>query len=256
MFSGTLVTLALASALLSPVSAIISDDLPMIGIAPDESAPPGCVTSYDGVLSLLIGHVNDTTIATKVTLKDGVLLDSFDRVGCVVANWQFQFDGPTPQAGAIYTGGYSKCENDTMALGGSTDFWRCNSGTFDNLYFRKIASYCEPLKIIIKPEVTSSSSSEVASSTVEVVPSTSIKTVATITSTSSLPTFTSTSSAANGTSSTAFTSSSGVPSITTISGPASSVAATGTSSSSTGAAVATGVPVPGLLVAAVGLWFL
>lgn len=42
-----------------------------------------------------------------VTLKNGVLKDSKGRIGSIVANRQFQFDGPPPQAGAIYAAGWS-----------------------------------------------------------------------------------------------------------------------------------------------------
>lgn len=36
-----------------------------------------------------------------LTLKDSILKDFSNRIGSIVANRQFQFDGPTPQAGAI-----------------------------------------------------------------------------------------------------------------------------------------------------------
>lgn len=42
-----------------------------------------------------------------LSLKGGVLKDSKGRIGSIVANRQFQFDGPPPQAGAIYAAGWS-----------------------------------------------------------------------------------------------------------------------------------------------------
>ncbi|GME95868.1 unnamed protein product [Ambrosiozyma monospora] len=45
--------------------------------------------------------------AVLVTLKDGILTDSAGRIGSIVANQQFQFDGPPPQAGYIYASGWS-----------------------------------------------------------------------------------------------------------------------------------------------------
>ena len=43
----------------------------------------------------------------QLHLEDGVLYDSHGRIGSIVANHQFQFDGPPPQAGAIYARGWS-----------------------------------------------------------------------------------------------------------------------------------------------------
>jgi hypothetical protein len=86
---------------------------------------------------------------TGITLKNGILRDSAGRIGSVVDNFQFQFDGP-PQASdstvrsdanasqdkAIYTAGFSMCKNFTLALGRSTFFNECNAGAnFWNYYF-------------------------------------------------------------------------------------------------------------------------
>lgn len=79
-----------------------------------------------------------------ITLKNGVLYDSKNRIGSIVANHQFQFDGPVPQAGAIYAAGWS-IEDGKLALGGSTTFYECLSGTFYNLYDEKIAEQCSPV---------------------------------------------------------------------------------------------------------------
>jgi len=75
-----------------------------------------------------------------------VLTDSAGRTGYIAANYQFQFDKP-PQAGAIYTAGFTVCGNGSLALGGSNVFWQCLSGNFYNLYDRKWAAQCSPVTI-------------------------------------------------------------------------------------------------------------
>ncbi|KAF8540930.1 hypothetical protein BDD12DRAFT_733432, partial [Trichophaea hybrida] len=60
------------------------------------------------------------------TLSNGVLKDNLGRTGYIADNRQFQFDGP-PQSGAIYTSGFSACEDGTLALGGSNKFYACGS---------------------------------------------------------------------------------------------------------------------------------
>merc|ERR1711939_936941 len=79
-------------------------------------------------------------------LNNGVLTDNQGRTGYVASNRQFQFDSP-PQAGAIYTSGFSLCSNGSLALGGSTTFYQCRSGGFYNLYDQNVASYCEPVTL-------------------------------------------------------------------------------------------------------------
>ncbi|KAF2190149.1 hypothetical protein K469DRAFT_723016 [Zopfia rhizophila CBS 207.26] len=145
------------------------------GIAPDEPSPPGCQKTYDGnftIGTMLVPFkkfrraeaLKQTSEGLLiVTLEDGILHDSLARTGAIVANYQFQFDGP-PQAGSIYTGGFSVCKNNSLALGGSTVFWRCQSGEFYNIYDRNIAVQCEPANIVINPNQDSSSSSSLAPS--------------------------------------------------------------------------------------------
>lgn len=81
-----------------------------------------------------------------VSLSNGVLTDNQGRTGYIAANYQFQFDGP-PQAGAIYTAGWSVCGNGSLALGGSAVFYQCLSGNFYNLYDRNWAAQCNAITI-------------------------------------------------------------------------------------------------------------
>ncbi|OCK75567.1 hypothetical protein K432DRAFT_386120 [Lepidopterella palustris CBS 459.81] len=149
-----------------------------IGIAPTAAAPPGCKPTYAGNFTLNVANGpsdvqrrQETQIlasAVTVQLAHGILTDSHGRTGAIVANHQFQFDGP-PQAGSIYTGGWSVCSNSSLALGGSTVFWECASGAFYNLYDISIGAQCVACEIVVVPvggSTTSSSSSVVATSSV------------------------------------------------------------------------------------------
>ena len=82
-----------------------------------------------------------------MTLTDGILRDSDDRIGCIVSGHQFQFDGPTPQHGAIYAAGWSVTKQGQLALGDSTKFYQCASGDFYNLYDEPIAFQCHPVTL-------------------------------------------------------------------------------------------------------------
>jgi len=81
-----------------------------------------------------------------LTLANGILKDAEGRTGYIASNFQFQFDGP-PQAGAIYTSGFSLCSNQSLALGGSAIWYQCLSGGFYNLYDRSWAPQCAPIYI-------------------------------------------------------------------------------------------------------------
>jgi hypothetical protein len=173
------------------------------GIAPSDSAPSGCEINAIGnftIGTLKVGHHSSkresavevrqpqTPIlilacsntnknnpqaadsALVCNLKDGVLRDRDGRTGSVVANHQFQFDGP-PQAGAIYTGGFSICANGSLAIGGTTVWWQCNSGPFYNLYDEWIGAQCEQIRIQVTfPQQPSSSA---GSSSASLAPSSS-----------------------------------------------------------------------------------
>ncbi|KAF2430485.1 hypothetical protein EJ08DRAFT_679043 [Tothia fuscella] len=84
----------------------------------------------------------------NITLVDGVIKDDYvnattsvnGRTGYIASNFQFQFDGP-PQAGAIFTAGFSVCNDGKLALGDKTTWVNCPSGNgdgskFGNLYDR------------------------------------------------------------------------------------------------------------------------
>ncbi|CAI4034272.1 hypothetical protein SMKI_10G0570 [Saccharomyces mikatae IFO 1815] len=83
----------------------------------------------------------------EMTLQGGVLIDSKNRIGSIVANRQFQFDGPPPQAGAIYAGGWSITKHGTLAIGNNDVFYQCLSGTFYNLYDQSIGGQCNPVHL-------------------------------------------------------------------------------------------------------------
>lgn len=113
-------------------------------------------TSTTGVYSpsqVVACASNDTL---SLTLSGGVLKDAKGRTGYIASNYQFQFDDP-PQAGAIYTGGFSVCSNGTLALGGSAVWYQCLSGDFYNLYNENWAAQCEPVLIDTLKLITCSS---------------------------------------------------------------------------------------------------
>ena len=87
-------------------------------------------------------------------LENGVLIDHTGRIGSIVANRQFQFDGPPPQAGAIYAGGWSITPDGYLALGDSDIFYQCLSGNFYNLYDQSIGSQCSQIYLHITNLIT------------------------------------------------------------------------------------------------------
>ncbi|KAF4552768.1 Cell wall mannoprotein CIS3-like protein [Elsinoe fawcettii] len=124
-------------------------------VAPKEETPAGCSTNYNGVFQVTVQPVSSKkrslekrqSVPLEITLKDGVLTDAQKRTGYIASNNQFQFDGPA-QAGAIYTAGWSVCQNGSLALGNSAVFYQCLSGTFYNLYDEKTAEQCSPIYLI------------------------------------------------------------------------------------------------------------
>lgn len=92
----------------------------------------------------------DAAGSLTLTLADGKLTDSQGRIGAIVANRQFQFDGPPPQAGTIYASGWSACSNGSLAIGGATTFYQCLSGTFYNLYDQSVGEQCNAVTLQIQ----------------------------------------------------------------------------------------------------------
>lgn len=134
---------------LATASTVMSQGVTAV-IAPPKPAPAGCSASYPGKFEIT---VVGTTAPKKIkrdplelTLSGGILKDSLARIGYIASNYQFQFDGP-PQAGSIYTAGFSVCNNGSLALGGSAIWYQCLSGGFYNLYDRWWAAQCSPIYI-------------------------------------------------------------------------------------------------------------
>lgn len=91
----------------------------------------------------------DYTLSMK--LINGQLIDSNGRIGSIVSNRQFQFDGPPPQAGTIFANGWSITPSGNLALGSQDIFFRClASDSFYNLYDSMIDHICESvyLKVV------------------------------------------------------------------------------------------------------------
>ena len=109
-------------------------------------APTGTGSSSGAQSTVMVACRTNSTL--ELSINNGVLKDNKGRTGYIAANYQFQFDAP-PQAGAIYTSGFSVCGNGSLALGGSTTFYQCLSGNFYNLYDRKWAAQCNPVTIEI-----------------------------------------------------------------------------------------------------------
>ncbi|RBQ76246.1 hypothetical protein VDGD_05375 [Verticillium dahliae] len=132
--------------------------------APAASAPAGCSTTYADSFEISVVaapeevkrlEIRDAASCAGapgslvVNLKDGVLTDSKDRTGSIVANYQFQFDGPA-QPDAIYTSGFAVCDDNLLALGDQKTFFKCNSGSFANLYDRNWAPQCSPVALYVR----------------------------------------------------------------------------------------------------------
>jgi len=139
-------------------------------ISPKATDPAGCSSSYSGTFEIQVVNVTSSAkravqkrqdTALVISLADGVLTDAKGRTGYIAANNQFQFDGP-PQTGAIYTSGWSVCSNGSLALGDSSIFYQCLSGTFYNLYDESTGAQCSQVYIDV---ISAGSSSAAASQT-------------------------------------------------------------------------------------------
>ncbi|KAI0505738.1 hypothetical protein F5B22DRAFT_495476 [Xylaria bambusicola] len=154
-------TLALASALLG--LAVAAPQGVTEKLTPTGAAPAGCTASVDGKFEITVARVTEEkrSLPEKraecgaegvlvLKLKDGSTYDAQGRTGYIASNYQFQFDAPA-QAGALFTSGFSLCDNNIMALGSSKTFYQCLSGDFYNLYDRTWAEQCEPVSLIAIP---------------------------------------------------------------------------------------------------------
>ncbi|RPB07911.1 hypothetical protein P167DRAFT_529324, partial [Morchella conica CCBAS932] len=84
-----------------------------------------------------------------VTLNNGVLTDASGRTGYIADNRQLQFDSP-PQTGAVITGGFNICDDNTLGLGGTNVFYACGSSDFANLYDTEIyPDNCNPVNLLL-----------------------------------------------------------------------------------------------------------
>ena len=83
----------------------------------------------------------------EMNLKGGILTDGKGRIGSIVANRQFQFDGPPPQAGAIYAAGWSITPEGNLAIGDQDTFYQCLPGNFYNLYDEHIGTQCNAVHL-------------------------------------------------------------------------------------------------------------
>jgi len=122
-------------------------------IAPSASAPAGCVSTVDGTFEFQLVETTaskrsmskraDTAAVLK--LSNGILTDAQGRIGSIVANGQFQFDGPPAQAGAEYTAGWSVCPDNKIAIGDQTVFYKCLTSNYYNIYDKSIGGQCSPV---------------------------------------------------------------------------------------------------------------
>lgn len=92
-----------------------------------------------------VACTDDSTLLMSLT--GGILRDSNNRIGTIVSNRQFQFDGPTPQYGAIYANGWSIDSNGNLNLGDVSTFFQCSSGDYYNLYDSKIDINCNEVNL-------------------------------------------------------------------------------------------------------------
>lgn len=90
-----------------------------------------------------------TSSTLVMSLTGGILRDSNNRIGSIVENGQFQFDGPTPQHGTIYANGWSINQEGNLMLGDQGTFYQCASGDFYNLYDRKIDEECDEVNMTV-----------------------------------------------------------------------------------------------------------
>lgn len=106
--------------------------------------------SGSGTSSATIGSICVDDNSLRIALKNGTIVDEQGRIGSIVANHQFQFDGPPPQAGTIYAGNWNLYNYDgsghyLLSLGSQFIFYACSGGDFNNLYDVAITDQCFPV---------------------------------------------------------------------------------------------------------------
>jgi len=149
-------------ALAASIGSASAQGVPAGSLVPTSPHPAGCSASYSGSFEITVVTPSSkrdlskrTTCASSgvlvASLSGGILTDSAGRIGGIVANRQFQFDGPPSQTGTIYNGGFSICSNGSLAIGGSSVFYQCLSGSFYNLYDEDAGASCMPVLIDIIP---------------------------------------------------------------------------------------------------------
>lgn len=80
-------------------------------------------------------------------LGQGILRDTENRIGLIVGNHQFQFDGPTPQYGTRFAAGWLVTEDSLLSLGDQTTFFQCLAGKFHKTYDTQIHDQCIPVNL-------------------------------------------------------------------------------------------------------------
>lgn len=90
-------------------------------------------------------------------VQNGILTDQDGRYGYIASNTQLQFDPIVPQAGALYTSGFSVCSNGTLALASAVWYECLSSDEFYNLYTQPTGGVCYPayLAVIANAPATS-----------------------------------------------------------------------------------------------------
>jgi hypothetical protein len=83
----------------------------------------------------------------------GLLRDQLNRIGYIADNFQFQFDLPV-QAGGYGEQDFGEYKDPNtgdvyLTWRGNADFYKCQSGNFDNLYSQSIAGQCRMTRIML-----------------------------------------------------------------------------------------------------------
>jgi hypothetical protein len=87
--------------------------------------------------------------------SDGLLRDQLNRIGYIADNYQFQFDLPV-QSGGYGEKDFGEYKDSTsgdvyLTWRGSPEFFKCRSGSFDNLYSQSIGAQCKVTRIMVFP---------------------------------------------------------------------------------------------------------